>query len=127
MIKQLLIVGIGGGAGSILRFAASLLTARYYSGSFPIATFAVNVSGCFLIGLIAGLAAGYFPQNANLRLLLITGFCGGYTTFSTFAFENLNLLQYHNIWTAAIYIITSVLLGIGAVWLGLTAGTYLIK
>jgi len=122
MLKQLLAVGIGGGCGSILRYLVSFFTARYYVGTFPLATFFANVSGCFLIGLLAGILGNYFPYNTNLKLLLITGFCGGYTTFSTFAMENVNMLQYNHLWTTVLYIAASTVCGIVAVWLGLNIG-----
>ncbi|MDR1810499.1 MAG: fluoride efflux transporter CrcB [Prevotella sp.] len=118
MLKQLIIVGIGGGAGSILRYLTSVFAARFYTGIFPIATLCSNICGCFLIGLFVGLLANQCGMSANLRLLLITGFCGGYTTFSTFAFENLHLFQ-QNILVAILYTLASITGGIAAVWAGL--------
>jgi len=119
MTKQIILVGLGGATGSIFRYLTSLLTSKYYSNTFPLATFAANVLGCLLIGLFIG----YIDRNQNaspdLRFLLITGFCGGYTTFSTFASENLTLLQTGNYLTGLIYISASVLIGIIAVWFGL--------
>ncbi|MFB5944934.1 fluoride efflux transporter CrcB [Albibacterium profundi] len=120
MLKQILLVGLGGGIGSILRFLTSVVTQKYNSSLFPLATFAVNILGCFLIGLLIGSLSSSIQNNQNLRLLLITGFCGGYTTFSTFASENFSLLQNQYYGTAALYIGTSIIGGLIAVWLGLT-------
>lgn len=82
------------------------------------ATFTVNVLGCLLIGLFMGIFTQNFQFNQNLKLLLITGFCGGYTTFSAFAIENFTLIQNQNYGTALIYILASVVVGILAVVMG---------
>ncbi len=117
MIKQFLLVGLGGALGSMLRYATSLLTAKYYANAFPVATFITNIVGCLLIGVLIG----YFSKNGNqsLQFLLITGFCGGYTTFSTFAAENIALWQSQNYLTLITYTLASVLVGFLAVGLGL--------
>ena len=115
MIRQIILVGLGGASGSIFRFLMSEYVSKYSFMAFPLATFLINVIGCFCIGLFGGL----FPSNDNLRFLLIVGFCGGYTTFSTFASENLYLLQNNQILMAIVYTLLSVVIGIGAVWLGL--------
>ncbi len=122
MIKQFLFVGLGGALGSMLRYATSLLTAKYYTATFPLATFITNVLGCLLIGVLMG----YFGKNGNqnLQFLLITGFCGGYTTFSTFAAENISLWQSQNYTMLITYTIASVILGCIAVVLGVMISRY---
>jgi CrcB protein len=118
MIKQFALVGLGGALGSMLRYATSLLVARYYNHTFPLATFITNIVGCLLIGLLIG----HFGKNTNqqLQLLLVTGFCGGYTTFSTFSAENIALWESQQYVTVITYTIASVLIGCFAVWLGLS-------
>jgi CrcB protein len=119
MFKQFLLVGIGGATGSMLRYLTSILTARYFTGRFPLSTFITNIAGCFLIGLLMGALVENNSSNQQLRLLLVTGFCGGYTTFSAFSYENMILLTSNNSLVAIGYIFASVFLGILAVWLGL--------
>lgn len=119
MLKHILLVGIGGAAGSVLRYVTTLLTARYFTGSFPLATFMANVVGCLLIGLLIGYLGRGQTTDPQLRLLLITGFCGGYTTFSTFTSEHLALFQSGQHATALVYIAASILTGLLAVWAGL--------
>jgi CrcB protein len=118
MVKQLVLVGLGGGIGSIFRYLTSVYTAKYYANTFPLATFISNVLGCFIIGLLIGYFANANTDN-NLKLLFITGFCGGYTTFSTFAVENITMLQNQNYLTLIAYTLASVLVGFLAVGLGL--------
>ena len=119
MIKQLILVGIGGGIGSMLRFLVSVLTSRFVQGTFPLPTLLVNLSGCFLIGVLVGVFSQPPYVSSNMRFLLITGFCGGYTTFSTFAHENLRLIQNEQVPMAIGYTLLSVLLGIAMVWVGI--------
>lgn len=118
-MKQVLFVGLGGAAGSILRYVTNMITLKYYSASFPLATFIVNMVGCFLAGLIFGLITQETTEAQNLKFLLITGFCGGFTTFSAFALENVRLMNSGNTTTAIIYTLASVAAGLVAVWIGL--------
>ncbi|WP_353126200.1 fluoride efflux transporter CrcB [Parapedobacter pyrenivorans] len=119
MIKQLILVGIGGGLGSMLRFLVSVSTSRFVHGTFPLPTLLVNLSGCFLIGVLVGIFSQPPYVSNNMRFLLITGFCGGYTTFSTFAHENLLLIENQQIPLAIGYTLLSVVLGIALVWAGI--------
>ena len=122
MLKQLVLVGAGGAAGSILRFSVSLITARLINSGFPVATFLVNVTGCLLIGFFSGMFIS--EDSKDIRLLLITGFCGGYTTFSAFSAENLKLLHSGQTAGAIINILVSVAAGIAAVVFGQYLASY---
>ena len=115
MIKTLLLVGIGGAMGSVVRYLTHWLTSKYFQSTFPLSTFLVNILGSLLIGLFIGYLGKYFPENHPLKFLLIVGFCGGFTTFSSFALENYNLLQNNNQITAYIYMATSIILTISVV------------
>lgn len=119
MIKQLLLVGLGGGIGSIFRYLVSWWSLRRFEMDFPLATFIVNVTGCLLIGLLIGFSVRFNWLDQHLKLLLITGFCGGYTTFSTFSLENWSLFENGAYTHLVLNILGSIILGILAVWLGL--------
>lgn len=119
MVKSVLLVGLGGGIGSILRYLTTLLVNRFWGNAFPLATFSINIAGCFIIGILAGIAAKQPWADDSFKLLFITGFCGGYTTFSAFALENLNLMQNGNSPIAILYIALSVVSGVFAAWLGM--------
>ena len=121
MIKTILLVGLGGGIGSILRYLSSVFVHKYYNTAFPAATFLVNVVGCFLIGILVSMVEKQAWADNNFRYLFITGFCGGFTTFSAFAHENVNLLNNQQALIAFAYIASSVIIGLFAVWLGMAA------
>lgn len=114
MFRTLLLVGTGGFLGSIARYLVAILMLRAFPTGFPFGTFVANIVGCFLIGLIYGCADRFAWFAPDLRLFLTVGFCGGFTTFSSFAFENVKLLETGSYLTFAIYTISSVALGIGA-------------
>ena len=118
MIKSILIVGCGSFIGGALRFLVSTLMKNESASSFPIGTLLVNILGCFLIGVIYGLFVRYSTTSHMLCLLLTTGFCGGFTTFSTFANESLQMLQAGNVGGFIGYVAASVLLGILLVLFG---------
>ena len=90
---QMLAVAVGGAVGSALRYATTLGAARLLGTSFPLGTFLVNVLGCLVAGFIFGVAEEHGALPPLVRILLLTGFLGGYTTFSTFAVETIALLQ----------------------------------
>jgi fluoride exporter len=119
MIKNLLLVGLGGSIGSIARYLCQKWFNENYPHPFPWGTFLVNLSGCFLIGVFYAATEKSAVLSPQTRLLLITGFCGGFTTFSTFAFENMNLLRTGDMLYFSIYTVASVALGIAGVFAGI--------
>ncbi|WP_026777044.1 fluoride efflux transporter CrcB [Polaribacter sp. Hel_I_88] len=121
-MKNLILVFIGGGFGSVLRYVISKWLNNSENG-IPYGTFAANILGSLLIGLILGYAAKSDAISQNQTLLLATGFCGGFTTFSTFAYENHLFLKSGDFTSFAIYTIISFVIGFLAVF----AGLYLVK
>mgnify|MGYP001268143722 FL=1 len=116
-MKSFLLVFLGGGLGSGLRYLVTI-TMNKYSKVFLFGTFTVNMLGCLLIGLILGYAQKENTLTSNQTLLLATGFCGGFTTFSAFANENLELIKNGELFNFSVYTIGSVLIGILAVFIG---------
>jgi len=117
-MKSFLLVFFGGGLGSSLRYLVSIAM-NQYSKVLPFGTFTVNILGCLLIGLILGYAQKDNTLTSNQTLLLVTGFCGGFTTFSAFANENFELIKNGEIFNFSVYSISSIVIGIVAVFVGL--------
>lgn len=114
-----LVVGLGGFIGSIARYRLGGLVLHHSLGSrFPAATLAVNLAGCLVVGLLAGWAEHRNALGPGMRLLLITGFCGGFTTFSAFGLETLYLMRRDAFALAALNVALSVAGGIAGVWIG---------
>lgn len=118
MFKAMLIAGAGGFIGTCLRFLAGRLCNTLFVSPFPWATFAVNIVGSLLIGLLLGLAEKTNLLSAQMSLLLITGFCGGFTTFSSMSAEMLMLLQQRHWLLFGAYVAGSFALGLLMVWCG---------
>lgn len=118
MIKTLLLVGTGGFLGSVSRFLASRFMQANFPTAFPIGTFFVNITGCFLIGLIYGISERSALLTPGWKMFLAVGFCGGFTTFSAFANENLVLLRDGEYYYFFLYTGLSVFLGIAATFFG---------
>lgn len=121
-MKQLVLVFIGGGFGSVLRFIIGKYLNNAETG-IPYGTFAANILGSLFIGVILGFAAKSETLSQNHTLLLATGFCGGFTTFSTFAYENHVFLRSGDFLNFALYTLASFIIGFLAVF----SGMYLVK
>ncbi|HSD15549.1 MAG TPA: fluoride efflux transporter CrcB [Flavobacterium sp.] len=119
-MRTILLIALGGGLGSVFRYLTSQWINKHTQLFFPYATFITNVLGCFLIGLFLGWMEKNNVTNPDLKFFLVTGFCGGYTTFSTFSNENIQLFNANQSGTAFLYIGLSVILGLAATWAGLT-------
>lgn len=118
MIKTLLLIGTGGFLGSVSRFIASRFMQDNFPSAFPFGTFIVNITGCLLIGLIYGMSERSSLPGPGWKMFLAVGFCGGFTTFSTFANENLAMLRDGDFFRFFLYTGLSVFLGIAATFLG---------
>jgi CrcB protein len=118
-LGQIFIVGVGGFIGSGLRYAVTVWVQRMFAHSqFPYGTLTVNAVGCLLIGYLAGISLMRDAFDPSMRLFLIAGILGGFTTFSAFAFESLILAQESQYLKAALNSILQVVIGIAAAWLG---------
>ena len=123
--KLLLAVFLGGGLGCVLRFLITLGVNSLFTLRFPLATLLVNVIGCFLIGLFSSWGAKTFASEAYAKFL-IPGLCGGLTTFSTFSNELFTLLSQGRLAVGGLYLLSSLLVGVFAVFVGYSVGRRLI-
>ena len=119
MIRLILLIGTGGFLGTVARFVTSRYFAAYFPSSFPYGTFVVNVVGCFLIGLIYGISEKGNFMSTEWRLILTVGFCGGFTTFSAFAAENMAMLRDSEFFNFFFYTGSSIFVGLLATFAGI--------
>lgn len=120
LLKNFLLVGLGGMIGSMLRYACYLV---FRTSSFPLATFIVNITGCFIIGLLVGYGSRNH-MSSDMQLLLATGLCGGFTTFSAFSADGLKLMHEGRTGTLLLYIAASVIFGLLATFGGYKLAGY---
>ena len=113
MVAEYLLVMVGGAVGAMCRYAVSIQIRRILSTEYPMATFLINITGSFLLGMLLGSQA-----DSMIRLLIGTGLLGGYTTFSTFQVENLTLFRRKSYGTLLLYTMLSAGFGIALAWLG---------
>ena len=115
MVKQLLLVGLGGALGSVMRYSVGYWLRNSAS---PFATLMVNIVGCFIIGMVLAASLKQESFTENWRVFLAAGVCGGLTTFSAFSMEGMQMLQDQKIFLYVTYVGGSVLFGLAATWLG---------
>ncbi|MCX6353187.1 MAG: fluoride efflux transporter CrcB [Bacteroidetes bacterium] len=118
MLKLTLLVGLGGMVGSVARFVLGNFITKLFPSSFPYATLAVNLLGCFIIGVLMGLYIYKSSFGDDWKLFLTTGICGGFTTFSAFSFEALTLMKDGKVSAAIAYVSISVIIGLLCTWGG---------
>lgn len=119
MIRTLLLVGGGSFLGGIVRYLVKIGCERLFpAANLPLGTMAANVAGCFLIGLFYGIASRHVNMNQDILLFLTVGFCGGFTTFSTFINENFTMLQGGEVLNAVLYAGVSLAVGLLLIYLG---------
>jgi CrcB protein len=113
-----LLVAIGGGTGALMRYVAASAIMTRFGGTFPVGTLVINVTGSFLIGFLMTMLTERFQLDPGWRLLLVVGFLGGYTTFSSFEWETYTAVRGGEPWTGMLNVASSVMLGYVAVSLG---------
>lgn len=125
MLLNILVVGLGGGIGAVTRYLVSSWTVGRFGPDFPYGTLLVNVAGCFVIGFFLVLVADKFTVRSEWRLFVTTGFLGGLTTFSSFSYETMKLLEDADATLALYNILANCLIGFFATWVGMHAARYL--
>lgn len=118
MLKTLLLIGTGGFIGSVSRYLLTKYVSLQWPASFPLGTFSINILGCLVIGVVMGFSF-HSSLSTQTRLLLATGFCGGFTTFSTYSLEIFELYERGQSGLGFLYMAVSVITGLAAVWFGL--------
>ena len=119
-------VALGSAVGGVARFALASLVQQRAGPNFPLGTLVVNISGSFVLGLVLRYALGTQAISPEVRALLTTGFCGGYTTFSTFTYDTMVLLEDGQTSRAGLYVLLSVALSLAGAWLGILGGRALL-
>ena len=117
-MHNVIAVFLGGGIGAVLRYLTGVFAVRYLSVNLPVATFAVNIVGCFILGLLFAFFIDRPEINTSLKLALTAGFCGGLTTFSTFSLELFEMLKNAQYMQVLVYLTLSLIIGLLAVWVG---------
>ena len=117
-LTRYLLVVIGGGTGALARYVAASAIMTRFGGQFPLGTLVINVTGSFLIGFLMTLLTERFQLDPSWRLLLVVGFLGGYTTFFSLEWETYTAVREGGLWTGMLNVVSSIMLGYGAVWLG---------
>ncbi|MHB1920857.1 MAG: fluoride efflux transporter CrcB [Chitinophagaceae bacterium] len=119
MTRNIILVAIGSGIGGIFRYLTQQFVQNHYPSSFPFGTLLVNILGCFAIGMVYALGDKGNLLTPETRLFLATGICGGFTTYSSFAYENIRLLQDGEFFYTGLYVGISVIIGFTALYLGI--------
>ncbi|EKF57202.1 camphor resistance protein CrcB [Agrobacterium albertimagni AOL15] len=119
---NILLVAVGGAIGSVARYLTALAMTRLLGPAFPWGTITVNIVGSFVIGLLTELVARKFSAPMEMRLLLVVGFLGGFTTFSSFSLDTMALVERGPVWIAFSYVLASVMLSLTAAFGGLALG-----
>jgi CrcB protein len=118
-MKTVFIIFFGGGLGSLMRYGVNRSISGLVTGIYPWGTFLVNITGCLLIGFFVFYSARMGSNSLNWRLFLVTGLCGGYTTFSSFSFENVKLISNEQLFTMLLYTVGTIVLGFLATYIGI--------